>query len=592
MPTLDWIGKKAVVNHHRDVPYRLIHCDKDKSVGDPDAGNLLVQGDNLEALKALLPYYAGKVKCIYIDPPYNTGNEGWVYNDNVNSPEIKAWLGDVVGPEAEDLSRHDKWLCMMYPRLRLLKEFLSDDGAIFISCDDSEHQNLKTICDDIFGKKNHAATFVWNTEGNTDNQLLVKINHEYIISYYANFKFRKYAIGSVIDPNTRKDSNLLAGFADNNITKNGTKNPPHEILLPIGFPCSNEKLNLPKENVDDLFFKTAFEQREISRSLQIRYKISRIPVRLDNMVVEAAKLVSSCRVFSGWANANKLKEFIENGCNPIQEGEDEIHFYLNANGCVRYRKSRATARNILSVLRELGTTERSKNELRRMGVDFSYPKPVDLISYILRFGAEDDEALVLDSFGGSGTTAHSLLKNNIADGANRRFIVIELDNKIAKEVTAKRLATAVKGYEFSDKSGKVTKVDGLGSGFRFCTLGEPLFDADGNVSPAVTYPDLAAHVFFCETGSPIPRRAEAATALIGTFQDRAIYLLHNAQSLGVASANAGNVLTGGILDALPLPEPGFTGARIVYGEGCTVPDERLSRLGVTFKQIPYQIEGL
>lgn len=130
MPTLDWIGKKAVVNHHRDVPYRLLNCDKSKSVGDPDAGNLLVEGDNLEALKALLPYYAGKVKCIFIDPPYNTGNEGWIYNDNVSSPEIKAWLGSVVGKEAEDLSRHDKWLCMMYPRLRLLKEFLRDDGSI------------------------------------------------------------------------------------------------------------------------------------------------------------------------------------------------------------------------------------------------------------------------------------------------------------------------------------------------------------------------------------------------------------------------------------------------------------------------------
>lgn len=129
MPTLDWIGKKAVVNHHRDVPYRLIHCEKDNSVGDPDAGNLLVQGNNLEALKALLPYYAGKVKCIYIDPPYNTVNEGWVYNDNVNFPEIRAWLGAIVGKEAEDLSRHDKWLCMMYPRLRLLKDFLTKDGS-------------------------------------------------------------------------------------------------------------------------------------------------------------------------------------------------------------------------------------------------------------------------------------------------------------------------------------------------------------------------------------------------------------------------------------------------------------------------------
>ena len=124
MPVLDWIGKKAVVNHHREVPYRLLHCDKSKSAGDPDAGNILVQGDNLEALKALLPYYAGKVKCIYIDPPYNTGNEGWIYNDNVNAPEIMYWLGKVVGKESEDFSRHDKWLCMVYPRLRLLREFL------------------------------------------------------------------------------------------------------------------------------------------------------------------------------------------------------------------------------------------------------------------------------------------------------------------------------------------------------------------------------------------------------------------------------------------------------------------------------------
>ena len=130
MPTLDWIGKQAVVNHDKEVPYRLLHCDKKLSAGDAESGNLIVQGDNLNALKALLPYYAGKVKCIYIDPPYNTGNEGWVYNDNVNAPEMKTWLDKTVGKEGEDLSRHDKWLCMMYPRLKLLREFLSEDGAI------------------------------------------------------------------------------------------------------------------------------------------------------------------------------------------------------------------------------------------------------------------------------------------------------------------------------------------------------------------------------------------------------------------------------------------------------------------------------
>jgi hypothetical protein len=131
-----------------------------------------------------------------------------------------------------------------------------------------------------------------------------------------------------------------------------------------------------------------------------------------------------------------------------------------------------------------------------------------------------------------------------------------------------------------------------GSGFRFCTLGEPLFDVDGNVSPVVTYPDLAAHVFFCETGSPIPRRADGRSVLIGTFQGRAIYLLHSAEAAGVASADAGNVLTSAALEKLPLPEHGFEGVRVVYAEGCTMPEDRLLRLGVTFKQIPYQIEGL
>src|SRR6266545_5486814 len=160
MPTLNWIGKDAVVNHHKEVPFRLLKPIYKLSVGD-DSGNLLVQGDNLEALKALLPYYAGQVKCIYIDPPYNTGNEGWVYNDNVNSPEIKAWLGKVVGGEAEDLSRHDKWLSMIYPRIVLLRELLAENGAIFISIDDNEVSSLRAIMDEIFGKENFVSTIVW-----------------------------------------------------------------------------------------------------------------------------------------------------------------------------------------------------------------------------------------------------------------------------------------------------------------------------------------------------------------------------------------------------------------------------------------------
>src|SRR5438034_987177 len=178
MPTLDWIGKNAVRGHHRTVPYHLLKCDKELSVGDPDSGNLLVQGDNLLALKALLPYYAGKVKCIYIDPPYNTGNENWVYNDAVNSPEIRRWLGKVVGAEAEDLSRHDKWLCMMYPRLSLLREFLAEDGIIFISIDDHEFQSLRMLMDEVFGPRCYIATLIWKSRHFTDTRPLSGVSSD------------------------------------------------------------------------------------------------------------------------------------------------------------------------------------------------------------------------------------------------------------------------------------------------------------------------------------------------------------------------------------------------------------------------------
>ena len=184
MPTLNWIGKEAVVKHHKEVPFRLLEPVPELSCGDADSGNLIVQGDNLHALKALLPRFAGQVKCIYIDPPYNTGNEGWVYNDNVNSPEIRKWLGEVVGKEGETLDRHDRWLSMMYPRLLLLRRFLSDDGVILISLDDVEAGHLRLLLDEIFGFKNRIATIVWNTR-NTDNRIKTRLSpdHEYIFVY-------------------------------------------------------------------------------------------------------------------------------------------------------------------------------------------------------------------------------------------------------------------------------------------------------------------------------------------------------------------------------------------------------------------------
>ena len=181
MPTLNWIGKDKVMAHHNDVLFRVL--DKKYSFGEENSGNKIIHGDNLEALKALLPEYEGKIKCIYIDPPYNTGNEGWVYNDNVNDPRIRHWLGQVVGSEFEDLTRHDKWLCMMYPRLVLLQKLLSEDGAIFISIDDNEQANLKLICDEIFGKGNFVGCFPVHRQGGRQDSKYVAIVHEYLFCY-------------------------------------------------------------------------------------------------------------------------------------------------------------------------------------------------------------------------------------------------------------------------------------------------------------------------------------------------------------------------------------------------------------------------
>jgi hypothetical protein len=295
MPELNWIGKAAVVKHHKEVPFRLLETDPELSCGDPDSGNLIVEGDNLHALKALLPRYAGQVKCIYIDPPYNTGNEGWVYNDNVKAPEIVKWLGETVGKEAEDLTRHDKWLCMMYPRLVLLKQFLAEDGAILISIDDNEIASMRMLLDEVFGQRQHVATFIWNSAGHTDNQLEVKVNHEYIVAYAKNRK--KLDITTAVDPNTREESNLWNNRAENSITKNGPGNPPSEILLPEGFPSEEPEISQPASKIPEELESWMLTEKPTSSAIKLRYPEISFPLKRDLLHVEENKLKVPCRVF-------------------------------------------------------------------------------------------------------------------------------------------------------------------------------------------------------------------------------------------------------------------------------------------------------
>jgi DNA modification methylase len=558
MPTLDWIGKKAVVNHHREVPYRLIHCDGELSAGNPDAGNLLVQGDNLEALKALLPYYAGKVKCIYIDPPYNTGNEGWVYNDNVNSAEMKAWLGKVVGKETEDLSRHDKWLCMMYPRLRLLRDFLRDDGMIFISIDANELAGLVFLMDEIFGPKNRKTIIanVNNPKGRSDDKYFATA-HESLVVY----GMEKCVVGG-FEP----EHHITKRY--NKFDGNGLKY--REIdLRKTG--DNDRKVDRP-----NMFYPFYYDERtaEIRLHQKSSSDVAIYPMK--------SKAEEGRWRWSADTASNKLAQL---SARYMPNKEQWSVFELD------YLEGRSLVTPTTAWTGKQHNSERGSELLRELGFakeDFDRPKPIGTIIDILTIATNQDD-LILDSFAGSGTTGHAVLSVNSADGGNRRFILIEMDKPIAAKVTAERLKRAINGY---DKLGDPkTRVEGLHSGFRFCSLGAPLFNDLGDIDVEVTFPDLAAHIFFSETGVPIPHRANENSSFIGTYKEKAVYLLFSAAEQGIAREAAGNVLTPDVLAQLPPVPEGFTGQRVVYGEGCTVSADRLKVEGVTFKQIPYQIEA-
>ncbi|WP_413990427.1 site-specific DNA-methyltransferase [Labrys okinawensis] len=401
MPTLDWIGKKAVVNHHREVPYRLIHCDKDKSVGDPDAGNLLVQGDNLEALKALLPYYAGKVKCIYIDPPYNTGNEGWVYNDNVNSPEIKAWLGSVVGKEAEDLSRHDKWLCMMYPRLRLLREFLSEDGAIFVSIDDNEAPNLRLMLDEIFGRKHRVTNAIWHKSDSPKNTAqLFSEDHEHLVVYARDISVWRPKL-------VPRSDEMIARY----------RNPDSD---PRG-PWMVSDLDARNFYSKGVYPITSPTGRVISGPPQGRYwTVSE---------EKFAELVTDNRIW--WGPDGTSEPNIKRFLSEVRDG---------------------VVPQTLWSWKDVGSTRHSKRELREaVGSDvhdvFDTPKPVKLIRRILQIASNFD-SIVLDAFAGSGTTASAVMEQNKIDAGTRKFILVEMDREVAESVTTARISRQITGYKY------------------------------------------------------------------------------------------------------------------------------------------------
>jgi adenine-specific DNA-methyltransferase len=533
MPTLNWIGKDAVVKHHKEVPFRLLEPVPELSCGDAVSGNLIVQGDNLHALKALLPRYAGQVKCIYIDPPYNTGNEGWVYNDNVNSPEIRRWLGEVVGKEGETLDRHDRWLCMMYPRLVLLKKFLREnDGVIWISIDDAAVNLLRLLMDEIFGAGKFIACNVWQKRYSRENREAIGDVHEYVLVYAMNpAKFKVTRNKVPIDEKQAK------------VYRNPNKDPKGRWRpIPMTAQAGHA---------------TAEQFYEITAPSGKKFKPS----------------AGRC-----WGLAKATFEKLL--------GEGRIYFGKNGNSQPNVIRYLSEVEGVVPWTwwphDEVGhTDEATKDLMAILGGASAFdttPKPARLIQRILQIST-DKNSLILDSFAGSGTTGQAVLKQNAEDNGNRRFILVEMNSNVANTVTAERIKRVATGY--TDPKGNT--VEGLGGGFQFCRLSaEPLFTAEGQIRADVTFAQLAEFVWFAETGSGYTGQGDSP--LLGVHEGRGIYLLYNG-ILKDKSVGGGNVLTGPVFDVLPK----FAGPKVIYAAANRM-GGRAAREGITFKQTPYALE--
>jgi DNA modification methylase len=568
MPTLNWIGRKAVENHHRQVPFHLLKEVPDFSVGDPGTGNLLVEGDNLLALKALLPYYAGQVRCIYIDPPYNTGVDersedgrrtGWIYSDSVNSPEIRTWLNKVVGEEAEDLSRHDKWLCMMYPRLTLLWEFLKDDGVIFVSIDEVELASLRFLLDEIFGIPNRVGTIVWKnaTDNNPTN---IAIEHEYVLCYA---KSKRQL------PKEWKSANLAVKDRLLQIGAEFIRNYPDQHKRQAEYTKWFRRNRGQLWPFEDYKF---IDKDGVYTGMRAVHNPGKEGYRYD--VIHPRTQKPCTQPMMGYRFPPETMEDLKAN-DRIIFGEDETKIIELK---VYVKDYRAKLSSLFELDGRVGTNE-IKSIFPESKRPFDFPKPTELIAELVSFATSADD-LIRDSFAGSGTTGHAILKLNKTDNQSRRFILVEMKASIARKITAERLRRISQGY----KDAKGDHVPGLGGGFRFATLGEALFDELGNIRNEVRFPVLARHVYFTETGEPLAKHAKANSALIGVCHGVGIYLLYNG-ILKDKSPDGGNVLTTKILAHLPKHD----GPKVIYGTACRIGADRLRRENIVFKQLPYKL---
>lgn len=546
MPTLNWIGKEKVVSHHQDVPYRVLEhkygftADKGEQTEPTNSGNKIIHGDNLEALKSLLPEYEGKIKCIYIDPPYNTGNENWVYNDNVNHPKIKKWLGEVVGKDGEDLSRHDKWLCMMYPRIKLLHKLLADDGAIFISIDDNEQANLKLLCDEIFGVRNYIANVavVNNFKGRSDDKYIATAHENLIIYQKGAFETKGVSLPEEYTKDYKlEDENGFYRLQGLRKRGSGAKREDRpNMFYPFYFNPKKDRISLEKLDESDVEILPKLSDGSDGRW---RWGKETVQKRLDELTCQIVKTRNEYDVFQ----------------------KD----HLNKNGIEKRIKPKSFWHGT-EFSAEAGTLELKKIFNKKV---FETPKSSDFIFYIIQ-QTTDKDSIVLDSFAGSGTTAHAVLNLNKQDGGNRKFILVEMED-YANDITAERVKRVTKGYGTGAKI-----VAGTGGAFDFYELGLPLFDENDNLNEEVGLPKIREYIWFSETRTSF-KEPNAENYFLGKKDESAYYFIYEKDRLTTLDYDA--------LELIKTKGEQY----IIYADNCLLPKDFMAKKNIIFKKIPRDI---
>ena len=584
MPTLEWIGKDKVINHHQEVPFRVLerrYSYDEAGQHDEDNGseNMIIRGDNLEALKALLPRYEGRVKCIYIDPPYNTGNEGWVYNDNVNDPRIKKWLGEVVGKEGEDLSRHDKWLCMMYPRLKLLQRLLAEDGVIFISIDDNELYNLKSICDEIFGLSCFVSNISWQrtySMRNDSQGIPAEIEHILVYSKKPMWIPSKLPRTEEMNSKYKNPDNDPQGpwqnttaFAPGGTTHQGMVYAiQHPFTGKMMYPTRDAHWRYQQEQMLEIMRGWCnYELKELDDAHE-RAAVCGLTPDEVRQGVNAIVLSEPLDVSS-----QKAKKVYERGQWP------RFYFTSGGKGGIRRKTYMESVGGKLATnywpFSETGHTDEAKKDLLSIfggKVTFDTPKPARLIERVLTIAASPD-SIVLDSFAGSGTTAHAVLNMNKADGGNRRFILVEMMD-YADSITAERVKRVIQGYGEGKKA-----VEGTGGSFSFYDLGEPLLIGDC-LNESVGPEKIREYVWFMETRAPYAPATGENPYYLGTCNDTGYYFYYEPEQVTVLDYPFLSTITE------------KSGSTVIYADRCSIGADKLAQMGIVFKKIPRDISRL